>query len=153
VEILKYKGYEGTAEIDMSRNLCRGKILFIKDLVTYQAETPADLERQFREAIDDYRETCKDLGRAPAKPFKGQFNVRIAPELHRAASLRAAELSVSLNDVIVKALDSYLCISSEVNNTFNISISESIPKVATVSSSTSDELHWTAKDAGAYATH
>ena len=34
MDILKYKDYEGTAELDMSRGVCRGKILFINDLVT-----------------------------------------------------------------------------------------------------------------------
>ena len=33
MNILNYKGYEGTAEIDMESRICRGKILFINDLV------------------------------------------------------------------------------------------------------------------------
>jgi hypothetical protein len=39
MDILKYKDYEGTAELDMSRGVCRGKILFINDLVTYADST------------------------------------------------------------------------------------------------------------------
>ncbi|HET6628347.1 MAG TPA: type II toxin-antitoxin system HicB family antitoxin [Woeseiaceae bacterium] len=107
--MLKYKGYEGTAEVDMSRGVCRGKILFINDLVTYEAATPGDLGREFESAVDNYLETCVALGREPAKPFKGLFNVRVSPEVHRAAALRAAEDGISLNDVVVKALDAYLC--------------------------------------------
>jgi len=108
MEILKYKGYEGTAELDMTRNVCRGKVLFIKDLVTYESATPAELQEQFHSAVDDYLDTCQQLGRSPAKPFKGLFNVRVSPELHRAAALRAAEESITLNDVVVRALDGYL---------------------------------------------
>lgn len=151
MEILKYKGYEGTAELDMSQNICRGRVLFIKDLVTYQAEKPANLERQFQEAVEDYLETCKELGREPAKPFRGQFNVRIAPQLHRAASLRAAEQGISLNDVVVKALDSYLCVAAEVNQNLYVSFSNHAPGVTNLSSSASDVLQWTANVEGAYA--
>lgn len=88
MEILKYKGYEGTAELDMSRKICRGKILFIKDLVTYESCSPADLQKEFESAVDDYLETCASLGKEPDKPFKGLFNVRVSPNLHRAAAIR-----------------------------------------------------------------
>jgi predicted HicB family RNase H-like nuclease len=76
MNILKYNDYEGTAEIDMSRQVCRGKILFIDDLVTYEAASPAELQHAFEAAVDDYLETCAALGRAPRKPLRGSFNVR-----------------------------------------------------------------------------
>lgn len=108
MSILKYKDYEGTAELDMSREVCRGKILFINDLVVYEAATPAQLQTEFEAAVDDYLETCKSLGREPQKPLKGQFNVRMPPALHRAVALRAAEENASLNDVVVRAVDAFL---------------------------------------------
>jgi len=52
VDILKYKDYEGTAELDMSRGVCRGKILFIKDLVTYEAAQPTELQKEFEAAVE-----------------------------------------------------------------------------------------------------
>lgn len=108
MDILKYKDYEGTAELDMSRGVCRGKILFINDLVTYEAATPAQLQSEFEAAVDDYLETCVSLGRDPQKPLKGLFNVRMPPALHKAAALRAAEENASLNDVVVRAVDAFL---------------------------------------------
>jgi predicted HicB family RNase H-like nuclease len=108
MDILKYKDYEGTAELDMSRGVCRGKILFINDLVTYEAATPAQLQSEFEAAVDDYLETCASLGRDPQKPLKGLFNVRVPPALHKAAALRAAQENVSLNDVVVRAVDAFL---------------------------------------------
>lgn len=122
MDILKYKGYEGTAELDMSRGVCRGKVLFIKDLVTYESESPARLQQEFEAAIDDYLATCVELSREPAKPFRGQFNIRIAPELHRSAALRAAEDGVCLNDIVVKALDAFLSISSEINHNHHLRV-------------------------------
>ena len=81
MDILTYKDYEGTAELDMTRGVCRGKILFINDLVTYESTSPAKLQKEFEAAVDDYFETCEALGRKPQKSLKGQFNVRISPTL------------------------------------------------------------------------
>ena len=37
--------------------------------------------------------------------YKGSFNVRISPELHRGISLQAAREGVSLNQYVSKALE------------------------------------------------
>lgn len=60
---LSYKGYEGTVEVDMDEGVCRGKLFFIPDMVTYSAETPKLLMGAFEEAVDDYLATCQELGR------------------------------------------------------------------------------------------
>ena len=43
MNILKYKDFEGSAELDMERQVCRGKLLFIDDLVTYEAASIANV--------------------------------------------------------------------------------------------------------------
>ncbi|MFK2900773.1 type II toxin-antitoxin system HicB family antitoxin [Dyella jejuensis] len=111
-----YKGYEGTADIDLDTFECRGKILFIDDLVTFKAESPKLLEKEFHAAVDDYLTTCETLGRDPQRPCKGQFQVRIAPDLHRAALLRASAEKTSLNDIVARSVDCYLNGQSEVNH-------------------------------------
>lgn len=116
MKILSYKGYEGSAEVDMEAEVCRGKILFIPDLVTYEAETPKQLQREFEAAVDDYLETCRELDREPQKPFRGSFNVRVSHQLHRAAAVRAVMDDVSLNDVVVRALDCYLNVRADVQH-------------------------------------
>ncbi|WP_312317185.1 type II toxin-antitoxin system HicB family antitoxin [Stenotrophomonas sp.] len=108
MNIIKYAGYEGTAELDLESMVCRGRILFIDDLVTYQADSPKELQAAFQEAVDDYLATCKALGRRPQKPLSGTFNVRISPALHRAARLRAVKDEVSLNEVVAAAVRFYV---------------------------------------------
>lgn len=120
VDILAYKGYEGSAELDMERQVCRGRLLFVDDLVTYEAPTPAGLRREFEAAVDDYLATCRDLGRSPKKPLKGQFNVRIPPQLHEAAVRRAFADDVKLNEVVVRALTAYISVSTDVNVHHNV---------------------------------
>jgi predicted HicB family RNase H-like nuclease len=70
MDILRYKGYEGSVELDMQREICRGKILLIDDLVTYEARTREQLQNEFESAVDDYLKTCRELGREPKVPIK-----------------------------------------------------------------------------------
>lgn len=122
MDILKYKDYEGTAELDMTRGVCRGKVLFIDDLVTYESASPVDLKKEFEAAVDDYLETCAMLGKEPLRPFRGLFNVRVTPAIHRSATLRAVADGVSLNDVVVRALDTFLNVSADVNHNIRVTL-------------------------------
>lgn len=119
-DILKYKGYEGTVEVDMAIGVCRGRILFVKDLVTYEAESPKNLQAEFESAVDDYIETCKQLGRAPQRPSNGQFSVRVEAQIHTDAIRRSIQDGVALNSVVVRALKCYLYGKSEVNNHYTV---------------------------------
>lgn len=59
----KYKGY--TAELDMDYPVIPycGHIANIDDLVTFEAGTLDELEKQFKLAVDDYIEFCKEVGK------------------------------------------------------------------------------------------
>lgn len=142
VDILKYKDYEGTAELDMSRGVCRGKILFIADLVTYESDSPAELQKEFEAAVDDYLATCADLGKEAQKPFRGLFNVRVSPELHRCASLRATADGVSLNDVVVRALDAFLNVRADINHNIKVTLEASDGTLRTVTSVATGMPQW-----------
>lgn len=106
-ELFEYNGYSGSIEVSLEDRCLFGKILFIADLVTYEAETIADLEAEFIAAVDDYIATCKEMGKDPQRPFKGSFNVRIGMELHRKAAMEAYKKGVSLNEYISKAIEAY----------------------------------------------
>jgi len=106
--ILKYKDYAGSADLDMDRGVLRGKILFIGDLVTYEAPTVQQLQQEFEAAVDDYVDTCKQIGKAPQKSFTGVFNVRIEPECHKALAMLAAADGRALNALVAEALHCYV---------------------------------------------
>jgi len=65
--VMRYKGYEGSVEPHES-GWAHGKLLHISDLVTYEANTLAELEAEFTAAVDEYLKTCETLGRAPDIP-------------------------------------------------------------------------------------
>lgn len=91
-----------------SEKIFYGKIEFIRDLVTYEASDAETLIRHFHKAIDEYLDECKDLNKNPDKPFKGSFNVRVDPELHKEASLYALQHGDTLNGVVRKVLNVFI---------------------------------------------
>lgn len=103
---LTYKGYLGTIEPDLETGELFGKLAFIRDLVTYEAETLKALTQAFQESLDGYLESCVELGKKPDQPFKGTFNVRITPELHRQAVLASGDHSLNafVSDAIQEKL-------------------------------------------------
>jgi len=107
-DAMKYKDYIGSVHYDGEDEIFHGRIEFIRDLVTFEGTDSKNLKEAFKEAVDDYLETCRELGKSPDKPFKGSFNVRTSVELHRFVALLANEMNTSLNTVVVKALEDYV---------------------------------------------
>lgn len=97
-QIFEHKGYKGSVEHDLEHDNLFGKLLFIRDLVTYEAETVADLRAAFREAVDEYLEDCEELGREPNITLSGTFQVRTGPELHEYAATQAANEGIKMNE-------------------------------------------------------
>src|SRR5690606_19235847 len=88
--MMEYQGYLGKVEFDDEANLFHGQVVNIRDVVTFQGESVAELRQAFRDSVDDYLAFCKERGEAPDKPFSGQFVARIPPDLHRQASTAAS---------------------------------------------------------------
>jgi len=47
---------------------------------------------------------CKEAGKEPQKSYKGSFNIRISPELHRTAAVIASKEGISLNAFVERAI-------------------------------------------------
>ena len=95
MNMLEYKGYYGTAEYSAEDHCLYGKLAYIRDLVNYEATTVKNLEKAFKEAVDDYLTFCREQKKEPNVPFKGTFNVRVSPDLHRRATIAAGEQSLN----------------------------------------------------------
>lgn len=105
---LKYKGQIGSIEHDLDRGVLYGKLLFIKDLVTYESESLRGLEQEFRVSVDEYLSDCADMGIEPNKPFNGSFNIRIGRDLHRKLAIKAAGEGMGLNEAVQRAVESFV---------------------------------------------
>jgi predicted HicB family RNase H-like nuclease len=94
---MKYKNYIGIVEYDDEDQTFHGRVANIRDVVTFEGDSVAALRRAFRDSVEDYVAFCRTRGERPDKPFSGKFIARMAPELHRQASLAAAKARMSLN--------------------------------------------------------
>jgi predicted HicB family RNase H-like nuclease len=103
--VLEYKGYSGTVEFSAEDEVFFGKLAGIKDVVTFEADSVLKLKKAFREAVDDYLSTCTELEKDPEKEFKGSFNVRIKPSIHRLAVIKSSTLKISLNKFVEQVLE------------------------------------------------
>ena len=94
---MKYKGYTAQIEVDETAGILFGKVLDIKDVITFKGMTVAELEKEFHNSVDDYLEWCQELGEEPDKPFSGKLPFRTTPEKHRQIYLSAKKANKSIN--------------------------------------------------------
>jgi len=105
---MSYKGFYGSVEFSNEDNVFFGRIIGINDRITYEGDNVTTLRNDFQEAVDEYIEICKQLGKLPEKAYKGTFNVRIAPALHKQLAVYSATSGKTLNSTVEEAIRSYL---------------------------------------------
>ena len=101
---IEYKGYIGSVEFSEEDGVFFGKVMGIRAMVSYEGEKAHDLVEDFHSAVDSYLETCAAEGIEPEKAYKGSFNVRISPELHKQAAITAAARQMSLNSFVESSI-------------------------------------------------
>ena len=100
-----YRDYVGSVEFSEEDQVFHGKVIGIKDLISFEGDSVKTLTEDFHNAVDEYIDFCKKSGKQPEKPFKGSFNVRIKPELHRKAALEASARGLSLNAFVEDSIN------------------------------------------------
>ena len=105
---MEYKGYVGSVEFSEEDALFYGKVLGIRALISYEGNNAAELVADFHGAVDDYLELCAQSGTEPEKAYKGSFNVRISPELHKQAVIAAMSHNMSLNSFVETSIQQAL---------------------------------------------
>lgn len=101
---MEYKGYVGSVEFSEEDGLFYGKVMGVRALISYEGTTAHELVDDFHGAVEDYLALCEAEGKEPEKAYKGCFNVRISPELHKQAAIFATTHGISLNSFVENAL-------------------------------------------------
>ena len=102
--MLEYKGYFGTVEAD--EGVCVGRAAGLRDVVTFEGTTFTEVEQAFHDSIDDYLALCAERGEPPDRPHSGRILLRVSPEAHRQAAMRAEAEGISLNQWIARRIAS-----------------------------------------------
>jgi len=103
--MLEYKGYHATIEFDADDNIFVGEVFGITDSLNFHGASVSELKKMFKQCIDNYLDLCKQIGKNPDKEYKGSFNVRIPPEMHKKAALEATRQRITLNQYVVRAIE------------------------------------------------
>ena len=106
--MMEYKGYLAEVFFDDEAQILHGEVVNTRDVITFQAETVADLKREFHKSVDVYLQFCQEMGQEPEKPFSGKFVVRLSPGTHRKAYLAAKRAGKSLNNWVSEMLEEKL---------------------------------------------
>ncbi|MDE6264916.1 MAG: type II toxin-antitoxin system HicB family antitoxin [Paramuribaculum sp.] len=102
---LKYKGYTGSVEFNEDDDCLFGKVQGLHGtLISYEGKTVEEIKEDFKGAIDDYLESCRERGIEPAKPYSGKFVVRMSSDLHCRVAEIAEATGTTINDFINNAI-------------------------------------------------
>ena len=102
--MMEYKGYIGIVEYDDKAKIFHGDVINTRDVITFQGKSVSDIEKAFRESINDYIRWCEEDGVTPEKPYSGRFNLRLSPDLHREVAVTAKKMKMSINSFVERAL-------------------------------------------------
>ena len=100
-----YKDYIGSVHYSADDEIFFGKIEGINDSISFEGSSVSELKAAFQEAVEDYIELCQLNGKEPEKTYKGSFNIRIRPELHKQAAQKTLIERKSLNQYIEDAIE------------------------------------------------
>lgn len=101
--MLEYKGYFGMIEAD--DGVFVGRVVGLRDVITFEGATFTEVEQAFRDSVDDYLAFCAERGEPPDRSYSGKIPLRISPEMHRRAAMRAQAAGMSLNQWIAQRID------------------------------------------------
>lgn len=106
--MMEYKGYIGKVEIDEDAGILHGEVINVRDVITFEGESVDEVQKAFRDSVDDYLDFCAKRKESPEKPFSGKFVIRLPAELHRKAYIQAKLEDKSLNGWVTDVLETAL---------------------------------------------
>ena len=101
---MKYKGYTGKIEYDDEAEIFYGEVVGLRDVVTFRGSSVRELQKSFKESIDDYLAFCQKMKKEPDIPVSGRLILRMPPEIHSRASVIAKTEGRSLNTWVADAV-------------------------------------------------
>jgi predicted HicB family RNase H-like nuclease len=103
--MMEYKAYIGKVEFDSEAGIFHGEVINVRDVITFEGSSVEELNQAFKDSVDDYLGFCAARGEEPEKPFSGKFVIRLSPELHRKAFIKARLSNKSLNGWVSEVVE------------------------------------------------
>ena len=99
---MTYKDYTAEVEFDEEAGIFHGEVLNTRDVITIQGTSVKDLERAFKDSVEDYLAFCAGRGEQPDRPFSGKFVLRLSPEVHRRVFIASRRAKMSLGTQVAR---------------------------------------------------
>ena len=95
---LEYKGFRSKIEYSADDNLFVGRLIGIRDIVTFHGETVSELRKEMQETVDFYIDVCEKSGKEMKKQYSGKVMLRLPNKLHERIAEAAATSGKSINE-------------------------------------------------------
>lgn len=95
--VMTIDGHKAVIALDPEIGMFRGEFTGLSGGADFYAADLAGLQREGAISLRVYLEACAKNGIEPLAKASGALNLRVAPELHRAATLAAKASGKSLN--------------------------------------------------------
>lgn len=106
--IICYKEYSGVVDFDEKKGMLTATVVGTKASLVCHGASVESLVNNFHKTIDIYLKECQNKEIEPEHPFKGSFNVRVSPYIHKQAYEFAISHNISLNTLVNNALRCFL---------------------------------------------
>lgn len=103
--ISKYKGYVPEIWYEADDLAFHAIAQGIRNVIHAQADSLANIQKEFEVSVDTYLEYCEEQGIEPQKPKSGKLAVRMAPEVHELVATAATHDAKSINQWIAETLE------------------------------------------------
>lgn len=102
---MNYQGYTARVAYDDRDDVFVGRVLGLRSIISFHGKTVTELRRQFVAAVKDYLADCAEQGVSPERPASGKLLIRVPPEIHSRALVKAQSMGKSLNQWATEALE------------------------------------------------
>ena len=107
-DVLTYKGFIGSVRFSAQDDVFFGKVEGVNDLITFEGDSVKELKNAFHYVIDEHIKDCECENIPLEKSYKGCFNLRLTPDLHRRTAIAAKTQGVTLNTFVRKSIEQIL---------------------------------------------
>jgi len=105
IDVLTYKDFIGSVHFSSEDDVFFGKVEGVNDLITFEGDSVKELKNAFRYIIDEHIKDCEKENISLEKSYKGSFNLRLTPDLHRRAAIMAKSTGSTLNAFVKESIE------------------------------------------------
>jgi predicted HicB family RNase H-like nuclease len=103
--IMRSGDYCAEVGFDASARMLHGRVVGTSAVINFFSKNYDELEREFRDSVEDYLAWCRKDGVAPGKTWSGKLTLRASDEQRRRYAVAAALARKSVNAWMVDVLD------------------------------------------------